>query len=69
MAVTREQQVITRKLEAAQEEYLVCFGWVREGRCWQHPKLKARGINCNFTMLDAMAQTRADPTLGWPERH
>ncbi len=66
--MTREQQITNRELEASMEKYLISFGWERDGRCWRHRKIKNLGVECAFTTLDAMLQTRADPTLGWPER-
>jgi len=61
--VTRTQQAATKKLEMVQQEFLVAYGWAPVGKHWTHPKLKTAA---RYTLLDAMAQTRAEPTLGWP---
>jgi hypothetical protein len=66
--VTREQQAVTKKLEVVQAEWLKTFGWKSDGRLWRHPKIDALGVSCPFTTWDAMSQTLAEPTLGWPER-
>ena len=66
--VTREQQAATKKLEAMHSEWLRTFGWRPEGKLWRHRKIDALGAACSFTTWDALAQTLAEPTLGWPER-
>jgi hypothetical protein len=65
MAVTREQQAITKKLEAVQDEWLMAFGWVRDGRGWRHRRARTALV---YSTLDALAETRAYPQLGWPDR-
>jgi hypothetical protein len=55
--MTREQQVATRELEQAQENWLRSFGWVRElGGRWVHPEEPLA-----VSRFDALTLTRAQP--------
>jgi len=59
VAITKEQQDATRKLERAQDDWLRAYGWVRElGGRWTHP---SQPMPCSH--FDAMALTRAQPLL------
>ncbi len=61
--MTRAQQTAAKHLEEAQAEYLMAHGWSPNGKFWSHPRIK---IAARFTAIDALAQTRAEPMLGWP---
>ena len=61
--MNRAQQVTTRALELAEIEWLLSYGWTRDLGGFRHPKLKSERP---VSLRDAVALTRADPTLGWP---
>lgn len=64
--MNRRQQVALHRLDDAQAELLLSFGWMLEGRRWRHPLFHGGTLLC--TMNDAVLQTRAHPMLGWPQR-
>lgn len=61
--MTKAQQVATRNLAQALEDYLYAYGWRREGSFWKHPKVNS---SAPVTAWDALVLTRAEPRLGWP---
>ena len=63
--MTKSQQLATKTLQSAQRTWLKAYGWLEsEGGGWHHPKLKY--LVARMSTHDAMEQTRADATLGWP---
>lgn len=61
--MTAAQQRAARQLEQAQEQYLLAYGWQRDGQRWRHPRVSEGKLLCKTH--DAMAWTRANPQIGW----
>lgn len=62
--MTRAQQSTSKVLQYAEENWLESYGWLRVSGGWEHPKCKR--LARPYGLRDAVALTRADPTLGWP---
>lgn len=63
--MTKDQHRTEKLLNEAQVAWLKSRGWQQtRNNGWVHPKLPY--LIGSVTMHDAMEQTRADPTLGWP---
>lgn len=62
--MTGKQWNAKKKLVTSMEDYLVSYGWKQlDDKHWSHVNF-ARG-EMPFQMLDAVAQTMANPHIGW----
>lgn len=60
-SLTKAQQIATKKLISAQEEWLLSYKWTKNHLGWKHPRFEYA-----VTIRDAISMTNQDPTLGWP---
>lgn len=63
LSTSKQQRAASKRLEQVQAQWLVAYGWSEgtSGR-WTHPQIK----QFEFTMTEALEETRIKPSLGWP---
>lgn len=61
MGMTKAQQMATRKLAEAEQDYLWAYHWqlVSPGK-WRHPR-----VNVSMGRQDAVLWTKNHPEIGW----
>lgn len=60
-AMTKAQQDATRKLTAAEQDYLWAYKWNMVEGAWIHPRVNF----CPMKRADAVSWTKNHPEIGW----